>query len=197
MVILIDGSESIKAEAWKTMINFMVNIIDNLRIREDLFRIGVAQFSSSYRKEFYLNEHTDAASVKSAIRNITQMKDGTYIGDALKQVHEFFETNKGSRRQSGISQNLLLITDGESSDLVNDAADRLRGKKIEVFVIGIGQISEAELKYIAGSPDRVFFLDSFDVLKLNRTTLEVIDILCIKPSEQRGKDRGHLRSEYG
>lgn len=185
LVILIDGSESIKEVPWKTMIKFMLSLIDNLRIKQDLFRVGVAQFSSNYRKEFYLNAYNDEVDVKTAIQTIKQMKDGTNIGAALNQVQEFFHSSKGSRIQDGISQNLLLITDGESNDDVNDAADKLRGRGIEMFVIGIGNISVPQLNYIAGSPDRVYIVDNFDHLKLNRTTQEVINSICSQPQKQK------------
>ncbi|XP_053084973.1 collagen alpha-6(VI) chain-like isoform X3 [Pangasianodon hypophthalmus] len=185
LVILIDGSESIKDMSWKTMIHFMLSLIDNLRIKRDLFRIGVAQFSSNYRKEFYLNEYDNEVDVKEAIEAIKQMKDGTNIGAALNQVQEFFHASKGSRIQDGISQNLLLITDGVSNDEVNDAADKLRAKGIEMFVIGIGDISVPQLNYIAGSPDRVFFVDNFDHLKLNRTTQEVINSICTPAQKEK------------
>ncbi|XP_017333399.1 collagen alpha-6(VI) chain isoform X2 [Ictalurus punctatus] len=185
LVILIDGSESIKEVPWKTMIKFMLSLIDNLRIKQDLFRVGVAQFSSNYRKEFYLNAYNDEVDVKTAIQTIKQMKDGTNIGAALNQVQEFFHSSKGSRIQDGISQNLLLITDGESNDDVNDAADKLRGRGIEMFVIGIGNISVPQLNYIAGSPDRVYIVDNFDHLKLNRTVQKVTSKICT-PMDEAG-----------
>ncbi|XP_058250247.1 collagen alpha-6(VI) chain-like isoform X1 [Hemibagrus wyckioides] len=183
LVILIDGSESIKEGPWKTMISFMLSLIDNLRIKQDLFRVGVAQFSSNYRKEFYLNKYDNEQDVKRDIQSITQMKEGTRIGAALNEVQEFFHTSKGSRIQEGISQNLLLITDGESNDDVNDAADKLRAQGIAMFVIGIGDIKKEELGYIAGSPERLFFVDNFDHLKLNRTTQQVIDSICNEPQK--------------
>ncbi|XP_066540108.1 collagen alpha-6(VI) chain [Hoplias malabaricus] len=181
LVILIDGSESIKKNDWNTTIHFMLSFIDNLRIGEDLFRVGVAQFSTNYRKEFYLNEHKDAAAVKKAIEGIKQMKDGTNIGNALKEVDEFFHTKRGSRIHSGISQNLLLITDGESNDEVQGAADKLRARNIEVFVVGIRNISREQLAYIAGKREKVYIVESFDDLKLHKTTLEVFDTMCKKP----------------
>ncbi|XP_036446136.1 LOW QUALITY PROTEIN: collagen alpha-6(VI) chain [Colossoma macropomum] len=180
LVILIDGSESIDETEWKTMINFMLYLIDSLRIREDLFRVGVAQFSTAYQKEFYLNEKMNAKDVKDAIQGIGQLSEGTRIGNALLNVHEFFETSKGSRIQSGISQNLLLITDGKSKDSVKEPAVKLRARRIEMFVIGIGDVSQSQLNDIAGRSDRLFRVDSFDSLKLNRTTQEVLDILCKK-----------------
>lgn len=185
LVFLIDGSESINEESWKTMIDFLLNVVDKLRITPERFRIGVAQFSNLYQKEFYLNEYKDADGVKSAIRQIKQIKEGTYIGNALRNVVEFFEETKGSRRQNNVPQNLVLITDGVSSDSVDEAADGLRRLQINVFVIGIGieTVSMPQLSYIAGSPDRLFKVQNFNYLNL--TTATFVDTLCIPgPAQQ-------------
>ncbi|XP_016363355.1 collagen alpha-6(VI) chain-like [Sinocyclocheilus anshuiensis] len=180
LVFLIDGSESINEESWRTMIAFLLNVVNRLRISPDLFRIGIAQFSSSYRKEFYLNEHKDVEGVISAIRQIKQIKEGTKIGNALGNVVEFFEESKGSRTVSGVPQNLVLITDGVSSDSVNEAAEYLRRLRINVFVIGIGDVSMPQLSYIAGSPDRIFRVQNFNYLNL--TTATFVDALCVPQS---------------
>ncbi|KAG7336265.1 hypothetical protein KOW79_000958 [Hemibagrus wyckioides] len=180
LVILIDGSKSIGDVSWKTMINFILSLANNLRIRQDLFRVGVAQFSTEYRKEFYLDKYLNELGVKEAIGKITQMNQNTLIGAALNKVQEFFHTSTGSRIDHGISQNLLLITDGESQDEVKEAANELRAKGIEMFVIGIGQVSIKQLNTIAGSPKKVYTVDNFDHLKLSRTTQLVINEICQK-----------------
>ncbi|KAI2655063.1 Collagen alpha-6(VI) chain [Labeo rohita] len=170
VVFLVDGSESIKEESWRIMIAFLLNVVDQLRISPELFRIGIAQFSTSYQKEFYLNEYNDAAGVKAAIERITQVKEGTNIGKALSSVTEFFQESKGSRRQSGVPQNLVLITDGASSDRVNEAADELQRQQIPVYVIGIGDVSLPQLNYIARSRDRLFEVQNFNYLNLTIST---------------------------
>lgn len=160
------------------MIAFLLNVMNRLRISPELFRIGIAQFSSSYQKEFYLNEHKDVEGVKLAIRQIKQIKEGTKIGNALRNVVEFFEESKGSRTKSSIPQNLVLITDGISSDSVDEAAENLRRRRINVFVIGIGDdVSMSQLSHIAGSPDRIFRVQNFDYLNL--TTATFVDSLCV------------------
>ncbi|KAK2902792.1 hypothetical protein Q8A67_007505 [Cirrhinus molitorella] len=190
LVFLIDGSESISEESWRIMIAFLLNVVDQLRISPELFRIGIAQFSSIYQKEFYLNEYNDEAGVKSAIGRLTQIKEGTKIGKALRSVTEFFEENKGSRKQRGVPQNLVLITDGVSSDSVKEAADDLRNLQIQVFVIGIGDVSMQQLSYIAGSPDRLFKVRNFNYLNL--TTSTFVYALCVPP-----KDYGSCSVDIG
>lgn len=179
LVFLIDGSESIKKDSWTTMISFLISLVDNLRVSSNLLRIGLAQFSTQYRKEFYLNETIDAENVKSAIQKIEQISEGTKIGGALRNVVEFFQESKGSRKFKGVPQNLVLITDGASSDDVQQPADDLRAMGINLFAIGIGDVSMQQLNYIAGSQDRLFKVEDFNQLNLSIETF--VDAIC-KPS---------------
>lgn len=164
------------------MITFLLNVVNNLRITPERFRIGVAQFSTSYQKEFYLNEYEDVDGVKSAIQRISQMKGKTFIGQALRNVVEFFQESKGSRKKRRVPQNLVLITDGVSSDKVNKAADDLRRNQINVFVIAIGAFSQSQLTYIAGSRDRLFTVHSFNYLNL--ATAPFVDSICDAPTSE-------------
>lgn len=164
------------------MITFLLNVVNKLRITPERFRIGVAQFSSSYQKEFYLNEYEDVDGVKSAIQRIRQMKGDTFIGEALRNVVEFFQESKGSRKKRRVPQNLVLITDGVSTDIVDKAAENLRRIQIKVFVIAIGDFSMPQLSYIAGSPDRLFTVQSFNNLKL--ATAPFVDSICDAPASE-------------
>lgn len=158
------------------MIAFLLNVVNQLRISPELFRIGIAQFSGEYRKEFYLNEYENEEKVKLAIRQIQQMRGDKNIGKGLHNVMEFFVETKGSRRWNGVPQNLVLITDGVSSDDVKRAADELRSLNINVFVIGIGDVSMSQLTYIARSLDKVFRVQNFNYLNLITATF--VDALC-------------------
>lgn len=165
------------------MQNVTLGLVENLRIKEDLFRVGVAQFSLTYKKEFYLNEHYKEKDMKEAIMKMTPLKTKRNVGAALNEVQEFFQTHKGSRIEAGISQNLLLISFGKSSDNITGAADGLRAMGIKVFAIGAtDKIDLNELTSITGSHDRVFVLDSFDHRALNRTVQMMINGICTDPS---------------
>lgn len=188
MVILIDGSEKTEGALWNITQNIILDLVDNLRVKEDLVRVGVAQFSSTYKKEFYLNELYEEKDKKEAIKKMTPLKETRNIGAALNAVQEFFQTDKGSRIEKGISQNLLLITFGKSSDDVTGAADGLKAMGIKVFAIGAtGKNESNELASITGSHDNIFLLDSFAHHALNRKTQMVIDAFCKPDSDTEGK----------
>lgn len=181
-----DSSKNINEASWKTMENFILSLVNNLRIRKDLYQIGVAQFSYTYKKEFYL-KHNET-DMKTAIKAITRIKEENQnqvrIGNALTQVQEFFQVSKGSR--VGVSKKLLLITASESDDIVTEAVNNLRAKGVQIFVIGIGDILISQISSIAQEPRRTFMY-GFNSLALNQTTQVVVKSLCTQyPSEMRG-----------
>lgn len=198
MVILIDGSEKTQGSLWTNMQHLTLGLVYNLHIKRDLFRVGVAQFSSKYRKEFYLNEYFDEENVTLAIEKMTPMKYKRNIGAALNEVQEFFKTDKGSRIEQGVSQNLLLITVGPSSDNVTHAADGLRAMGIQIFAIGTSAKIETQLTSITGSHSIVFMLDSFDHHTVNHTTQMLINAICTSPSSDiiAGEYIEHRISKY-
>ncbi|XP_044214882.1 collagen alpha-6(VI) chain isoform X2 [Thunnus albacares] len=176
LVFLLDQSGSIDQKDYGIMKNFTIELIQSFEVSKDLVRVGLAQFSSTFQNEFYLNTFNTEQEVTKHIFNMRQSGGGTNIGFALDSIREYFTANRGSRKSEKISQNLVLITDGESQDDVEDAADRLRALGIEVFAIGIGNVHLLELLQICGTPQRVFTVQNFDSLK--EIKRKVIDTIC-------------------
>uniref|UniRef100_A0A3Q1FMU4 Collagen type VI alpha 6 chain n=1 Tax=Acanthochromis polyacanthus TaxID=80966 RepID=A0A3Q1FMU4_9TELE len=165
LVFLIDQSGSINSTDYTVMKKFTTELIRSFKVSEDLVRVGLAQFSSKFQNEFYLNQFYAEQAISQHILDMRQLGGGTKIGLALDSIREYFEASRGCRRSAGISQNLVLITDGESQDDVEDAADRLRAMGIEVFAIGIGDIHDLELLQITGTPERLFTVENFGSLE--------------------------------
>ncbi|KAL1262547.1 hypothetical protein QQF64_005286, partial [Cirrhinus molitorella] len=179
LVFLIDGSESIEEQDWIRLKKLMVEIVKELNIAQDKWRVGVAQFSTAFQHHFYLNMYTSFAELKEAINDIAQMKDGTHTWEALKYVRYYFTRENGSRIEEGVTQNLLLITDGKANDNRDlNALDYLRSKGIVITAIGIGdKINKSELVLMAGSSKQVI-IETFEGLELKTTVRRVKDLLC-------------------
>ncbi len=181
LVFLIDQSGSIDSKDYVTMKKFTTELVNSFKVSEDLVRVGLAQFSSTFQDEFYLNQHYTEQAISQHILGMTQLGGGTNIGLALDSIRAYFEASRGSRRSAGISQNLVLITDGESQDDVEDAADRLRALGIEIFAIGIGNVHNLELLQITGTPERLFTVENFG--SLEKIKQKVVNTICkSKPS---------------
>lgn len=180
LVFLLDQSGSIASADYTLMKNFTTDLVNSFQVSADLVRVGLAQFSSDFQHEFYLNQYVTEADVSEHILKLQQLGGGTNIGRALNSILGHFEATNGARR--GISQNLVLITDGESQDDVQDAADKLRALGIEVFAIGIGNVHDLQLLQITGTPERLFTVQDFG--SLDSIKQKVIDTICkSKPIE--------------
>ena len=185
LVFLIDQSGSIDYKDYAIMKNFTTDLVNSFNVSEKLVRVGLAQFSDEFKHQFYLNEFYSKKAVTEGILNMTQRGGGTLIGLALNSIREYFKALRGGRRSAGISQNLVLITDGESQDAVEDAAYELRKLGIEVFAIGIGNVHNMELLQITNSPQRVFTVENFD--SLEKIKQKVTNTICkSKPQEDPG-----------
>uniref|UniRef100_A0A667YNI8 Collagen type VI alpha 6 chain n=1 Tax=Myripristis murdjan TaxID=586833 RepID=A0A667YNI8_9TELE len=176
LVMLLDQSGSITSGNYTIMKTFATELVTSFKVSEEFVRVGVAQFSSSPQKEFYLNEYYTEEEVNKHILNMRQLRGGTNIGQALKFIRDYFQASRGSRIAEGISQNLILITDGASQDDVEDAANDLRAFGIEVFAIGIGDVQDLELLQITGNPEKLFTVQNFD--SLVNIKQKVDDTIC-------------------
>ncbi|XP_070692202.1 collagen alpha-6(VI) chain [Pempheris klunzingeri] len=186
LVFLIDQSGSIDPKDYVTMKKFTTELINRFKVGEDLVRVGLAQFSSTFQDEFYLNQFYTEQAITKHVLDMVQLGGGTNIGRALDSIRGYFEASRGSRRSAGISQNLVLITDGESQDDVEDAADRLRDMGIEVFAIGIGDVHDLQLLQITGTPQRLFTVHNFG--SLEKIKQKVVDTICKSKPPQDPSD---------
>ncbi|XP_062395792.1 collagen alpha-6(VI) chain-like [Sardina pilchardus] len=178
LVMLTDSSRSISAGDFGIMKTFMKKVVSSFHIKPEAVRVALAQFSSFPVKEFHLNEVDSEAAAHAKIDAIDQIGQLTYIGRALEFTRKrYFKTENGSRKNKGVSQNLIVITDGESHDSVEEEARLLRAMQVDVYVIGVGNIHRDELIQIAGHPDRVFIVNDFRVLDQIKTKL--VDTVCV------------------
>ncbi|XP_030214555.1 collagen alpha-6(VI) chain isoform X3 [Gadus morhua] len=173
LVLLIDQSRSISDADYSLMKNFTISLIRSFNVSQDLVRVGVAQFDSAPQHEFYLNRFATEAEVTKHILAMVQRNGQTHIGAALKFIKGYFQKSTGSRVGAGVSQNLVLMTDGKSADDVGPPAKVLRGMGIETFVIGIGDINQQQLKEIANKP---FTVENFSSLASIKTN--VVKTIC-------------------
>lgn len=171
-----DGSGSISNNDFSVMKTFMKEVLDSFVISRNNVHVGVVQYSEEPQKEFSLNEFYNDVIIKERIDRIEQLKSSTYTGKALRFVHSLFQPVHGGRKKRGVSQNLIVITDGQSHDNVEDAAVDLRSDGVHVFAVGVGLINSFDLLRIAGDAKRVFTVENFDALKTIKRT--VVNELC-------------------
>ncbi|KAM6910519.1 collagen alpha-6(VI) chain-like [Xenentodon cancila] len=174
VVFMLDFSSNISVNDYKLMINFTADIVNSLEVGEKFVRVALAQFSDRFQHEFHLNKYFQAEDMVKHIRNVDYAGGNTYIGDALVKIKNYFQTSTGSR--SGIPKTLVLISDGNSHDDVEDAADDLRTMGIDKFAIGVGDIYDLQLLQITGTPEKLFNVQNFK--QLGSIKSKLVDEIC-------------------
>ena len=145
------------------MKDFIKEMVRGFNVGKDNTHVGVVLFSSNAEVVFAFDEHYDKASVLQAIDDMKYPGQNTNTGQGLTTARtELF--GKGSR--PGVPNMVLVLTDGKSSDSVDEPAQKLRDSGVTIYSVGIGNNFEVdELNAMATHPDsdHVFTAD-FDAM---------------------------------
>ncbi|NXA48113.1 CO6A6 protein, partial [Nothocercus julius] len=169
---LIDGSGSINVSDFKDMKTFMNETIRMFQVGANMIRFGVVQYAERSKTEFVIGRHNNIRNLSEAIRDIWQIGGGTQTGNALRSMKSLFKKTA----RNNVPQILIVITDGESQDKVAQSAKELREQNIVIFAIGVKNAVQKELEEIAGTKDKVFFVNDYDSLMLIKH--DIVQDIC-------------------
>ncbi|XP_061444304.1 integrin alpha-X isoform X2 [Rhineura floridana] len=172
IVLLIDGSGSIRRHQFSQMKTFLSEVMKRFQNTDTQF--ALSQYSNKYEEHFNFLQFKNAADPNNLVIPVKQLHGATHTATYIqKVVHELFVPRKGSRH--GASKILIVITDGEKSGdplEYRDVIPEAEQAGIIRFAIGVGRAFGAgagreELNDIASKPvsDHVFSVDNFDALK--------------------------------
>ncbi|XP_075687770.1 integrin alpha-M-like [Rhinoderma darwinii] len=167
IVIVIDGSASVRAMNFRTMLMFVIQMILSLMPSDTQF--AVLQYSEDIRVEFGFRRFSNISELSIVGRIRYQNGRFTRTPTAiLRAVEDLFIPL--SRKES--TKLLIVITDGESNDgqnSFNEATSKADTLGIQRISIGVGSAFSrgnafTELQTIASSPENVFQVDDFSAL---------------------------------
>ncbi|NXD15427.1 CO6A3 protein, partial [Nothocercus nigrocapillus] len=167
LIFLIDGSNNIGSVNFQAIRDFLVNLIESLRVGAQQIRIGVVQYSDQPRTEFALNSYPTKADVLAAVKALSfRGGEEANTGAALEFVVEnLFTQAGGSRIEEAVPQILVLISGGESSDDIREGLLAVKQASIFSFSIGVLNADSAELQQIA--TDGSFAFTALDIRNLD------------------------------
>ncbi|TRY60582.1 hypothetical protein DNTS_026991 [Danionella cerebrum] len=184
IVFLVDGSSSIGWENFQQIRNFLSTVINNFEIGPNKVRIGLVQYSTSPRTEFFLNTYESKGDILNYIRDLRYQTGGTRTGQGLEFIlKNHFVESAGSRAHHHVPQIAVVITDGDSQDDVAVWAKVLRQREIEIFAIGIKEADEKMLEEIASEPFDQHVYSVTDFAALQKITQRVTGYLCTAVSD--------------
>uniref|UniRef100_A0A663M2D9 Collagen alpha-3(VI) chain n=1 Tax=Athene cunicularia TaxID=194338 RepID=A0A663M2D9_ATHCN len=167
LIFLIDGSNNIGSVNFQAIRDFLVNLIESLRVGAQQIHIGVVQYSDQPKTEFALNSYSTKADVLDAVKALSfRGGEEANTGAALEYVVEnLFTQAGGSRIEEAVPQILVLISGGESSDDIREGLLAVKQASIFSFSIGVLNADSAELQQIA--TDGSFAFTALDIHNLD------------------------------
>ncbi|XP_067844020.1 collagen alpha-3(VI) chain-like [Heptranchias perlo] len=189
IVFLIDGSPAM-GRSFLQVREFLTKVIQELDVGPDKDQVAVVQYSSDSRVEFGLDTYSTRDQVLDALKRLG-LKTGRPLntGAALDFVTKsVFSPSAGSRRLTGASQILVLITAGKSRDDVRRAADAVKQAGIVPIAIGAKSADISELQQIVHEPKFVLTMRDFqDLSTIQQELLSKMRTVIIfeEPIEER------------
>lgn len=176
-MFLVDGSINLGKDNFKEVMDFLVNLIDAFYNDKDSLQIGLAHFAADVTDVFFLNTYQNKDDIINAL-NQAEYKGGNRIntGAAIRHVQQnHFVKEKGSRKDMGIPQILMIISGGKSADDGKSASLGIKATGVRVYAIGVGDLQE-ELAGLASEAATVARASIYQELsELNEQILVTLD----------------------
>ncbi|KAG8000794.1 Collagen alpha-3(VI) chain, partial [Nibea albiflora] len=181
IIFLVDGSDGVGRE-FPIIQEFIRRVVESLNVGENKIRIGVVQYGDSAQADMYLNTHTTKEGVLNAVR-VMRQRGGRQrnLGQALQFVsQDVLTAARGSRKQEGVPQFVIVVSSGSSTDDVSRAASSLKQSRVLPFSIGTRDINPTELRVVSYVPNFAYIVDDLPGLytvqeKLITTLTELSD----------------------
>ncbi|XP_010770828.1 collagen alpha-6(VI) chain-like [Notothenia coriiceps] len=175
IVFIVDGSGSIGTPNFQLIRSFLHSIVNGLEVSPSRVRVGIVMYNKITTAQVYLNTFNNKDELLKYIKILPYRGGGTQTGEALKfALEKVFIKQKGSRKDSGVQQVAVVITDGESQDSVSTPAAELRRAGVTVYAVGVKDANHAQLVEMASYPTNKhkFIVDSFAKLKSLEQSLQ-------------------------
>ncbi|TRY66824.1 hypothetical protein DNTS_004769 [Danionella cerebrum] len=185
LVLLIDGSKSVRPQNFELVKQFVNQVVDQLDISPRGTRVGLVQYSSRVRTEFPLSMYQSKEEIKQAVMNVDYMEKGTMTGLALKHmVENSFSEAEGARpAEKNIPRVGLVFTDGRSQDDIQEWAKKAKEAGITMYAVGVGKAVEDELREIASDPVEKHFFYTADFTAISQIAENLKLNVCAAESQ--------------
>ncbi|XP_022595952.1 collagen alpha-3(VI) chain isoform X3 [Seriola dumerili] len=165
IVFLVDGSDGVGRE-FPIIQEFIRRIVESLNVGENKIQIGVVQYGDFAHADMYLNSYTTKEGVLNAVRGMRQ-RGGRQrnLGQALQFVsQDVLTAARGSRKQDGVPQFVIVIASGSSTDDISRPASSLKQSRVLPFSIGTRDVHPTELRVVSYVPNFAFTVDDLPSL---------------------------------
>ena len=191
VVFVVDSSGSICnnenvdiCDNWKTVLQFMEDLVDNLDVGKSKTRVGVVIYREKASSSFFLNDYGSKGAIVNAIRNLEYHPFGTTntSGGLREMSKNQYSASNGDR--ADVRNIAIVITDGVSNrddHRTIDDAESARLAGIFIYVVGVtDEVNRDELQGISSEPqvlDNTWFV-SPSFAALSAVSVLVSEQIC-------------------
>uniref|UniRef100_A0A8C4YSR8 VWFA domain-containing protein n=1 Tax=Gopherus evgoodei TaxID=1825980 RepID=A0A8C4YSR8_9SAUR len=134
IVFLVDESSRIGIRNFQLTRTFLLKIVNALDIGPNNIRVGLVSYSDEPRLEFTLDTFEDKSDILDYLKILPYRGGRTYTGAAIDFLRKkVFTQEAGSRKNQGVQQLAVVITDGQSFDDFVEPASKLRHHGVAVY----------------------------------------------------------------
>uniref|UniRef100_A0A915IWL3 VWFA domain-containing protein n=1 Tax=Romanomermis culicivorax TaxID=13658 RepID=A0A915IWL3_ROMCU len=192
LLFILDGSASVEAVNFVKTLNFVKNVVARLPIGAQETAVGVIQFTLlgannndvegfKPRNEITLNSIQNRDQLIKKIGEIKYIEGCTLTNQAIWEGFKQFTIH--GRKQ--VPKVMVVITDGKSSEKIDEAANNAHRAGITIISVGVGRAVDRSqlLKMAHNDTNRVFSIAKFNELvnfvdQLAMTIQKTIDPSC-------------------
>lgn len=153
IIFLIDGSDGIGRD-FPIIQEFVRGVVQNMNVGENNIRVSVVQYGDTPHVDMFLNSHKTKEGVLNAINELRQHGGrNRNLGRAIDFIRlNVLDSVRGSRKQEGVPQFLIVISGGKASDNFITSVNALKGLGIVPFSIGTRDTGLQELHAVSYVP---------------------------------------------
>ncbi|KAM6436437.1 uncharacterized protein PHA67_023658 [Liasis olivaceus] len=200
ILFLVDGSWSTGENNFELIKDFIYSVIrtfENGVVGKAGIRLGVIHSGDEPRTSIDLADDVNVEEVLVAIRGLTFKGSKAGMNSTLSFVADTI-LSAGTLREDA-AKIIILITDRESSDSVDEPAASLKDGGVTIFAVGIKNANKNGLKKIASEPFEEHVLYAEDVHQLGSLLKKLSRRICFIASEppQPAKQRMGIAKRVG
>ncbi|NXT77157.1 VWA2 protein, partial [Zapornia atra] len=175
LVFAVDASSGVGLENFLRLRSFVRSSCLHFSINRDVTQIALVIYGSKAHTVFALDTYTSNSAVFQAINQVPFLGDSGSAGSALLHIYgDVMTVQKGAR--PGVNKVVVLLTNGGGMEDAAAPAQQLRDNGILVFVIIIGGTQTDMLLRVAGSPNYLVHISSYEDLQYYQDL--IIERIC-------------------
>ena len=171
----VDASAGVGLENFLRLRGFVRSSCLHFSVNRDVTQIALVIYGSKAHTVFALDTHTSNSAVLQAIDRVPFLGNSASAGSALLHIYgDVMTVQKGAR--PGVNKVVVVLTNGGGVEDAAAPAQQLRDNGILVFVVAIGDAQRDMLLRVAGSPNYLLHVSSYEDLQYYQDL--IIERIC-------------------